>query len=225
MCFVEKEDIDRDTEISQHPVEKGLPTTDSIRVQPKTLSISGKIVAVGSQSAATIISKIEKLRTSGSLIDYKGRNVLGNYQIKSFNTSDSSEVWGGSEFDMRLVEVRIAKSAYTPKKITSTTKSPNQASSSSGLDKSQLQVGMIVVFKGGSVYVSSDAKNPAATRGRSTCKITIINSRSWAVHQYHLISQDGKKVYGWVDLDKIELSGTSSTASTTNGGTQQVNKS
>ena len=79
-----------------------------------------------------------------------------------------------------------------------------------------------VVFKGGNVYVSSDAKKPAAKRGRSTCKITIINTRSWGIHAYHLISTDGKKVYGWVDKSNIEGLPTSSTNSKTNSGTKQT---
>ena len=76
----------------------------------------------------------------------------------------------------------------------------------------------------------SDAKKAAATRGRSTCKITIapdtnkVLNNSWAIHKYHLISTDGKKVYGWVDKENIEGTGSTGTSGTTNGGTQQVTK-
>ena len=217
--FIEDEDISRDTEISQHPVEKGLPTTDIVRAKPKSISISGKIVDIGSTTAATIIEKIEKLRTSGSLIDYKGRNICGNYQIKSFNTSHPNTVWGGAKFDMELVEVRIAKSAYNPKKSTKT-----QSGTEKKKSNPNLNVGGIVVFKGGSVYISSDAKKATSTRERSTCKITKTNIKSWSIHQYHLISTDGKKVYGWVDKANIEGTGNTGTSAVTNGGTQQVKK-
>lgn len=230
--FVVDEDIDRSSKIPQHPVEKGLPITDNVRNEPKTLSISGKIVDTSQYKAETIISKLDALRTGGSLIDYKGRNVCGNFLIKSFNTSHPNTNWGGADFDMELVEVRIAKSAYDPSKQKQTV--PTQANTL------VLKVGAIVVFKGGSVYVSSDAKTAAATRGRSTCKITKIVTYSWSIHQYHLISTDGKMVYGWVDKANIEGAGNSTTVSTpttttktptttktetkqtTNAGTQQT---
>ena len=192
-----------------------------LKDEPKSLSISGKIVAVGNKKAETIISEIEALRTGGSLIKYNGRNVLGNYLIKSFHTSQSHAVWGGAVFDMELVEVRIAKSAYDPSK-------QKAAETKKKTTAPTLEVGAIVVFKGGPVYVSSDAKKAAAQRGRSTCKITIINKRSWSLHDYHLISTDGKMVYGWVDVENIEGTGTSSgtvktnTSGVTNAGTQQV---
>ena len=217
--FVVDEDLDRSSKIPQHPVEKGLPLTDNVRNEPKTLSISGKIVDTPQYEAEVAISKIEALRTGGSLIDYKGRNICGNFLIKSFNTSHPNTTWGGADFDMELVEVRIAKSAYDPnkqKKVTTAQTTPEPV----------LEVGAIVVFKGGSVYVSSDAKQAAATRGRSTCKITKISTKSWSIHQYHLISTDGKMVYGWVDKANIEGAGNTkaatTTSATTNAGTQQV---
>lgn len=215
--FVEDESLNRDTSVSQHPVEKGLPLTDTIKNNPKSLSISGMIVDAGNLKADEIISKIEALRTSGSLINYKGRNTVGNFQIKSFNTSHPNTNWGGADFDMELVEVRIAKSAYDPNaqiKRNNTTAKQSPA----------ITKGSIVVFLGGAVYVSSDAKKPAARRSRSTCDVTIISTRSWSVHQYHLISRDGKRVYGWVDRDRIEGAGNAGTAYITNGGTQQVKK-
>lgn len=215
--FVIDENLTCDTEVTQHPTEKGLPLTDTIRVKPKSLSVSGKIVDSESLTAKQIISKIENLRTSGSLISYSGRNTFGNFQIQSFNTTYSNSTWGGAEFDMQLVEVRIAKSAYNAPK---TTTSAN--STATNKNNPTLKVGAIVVFKGGSVYKSSDAKKAAATRGRSTCKITQISTASYSVHQYHLISEDNGKVYGWVDKANIEGTGNSGTAAKTNGGTQQV---
>lgn len=216
---VTDESFSRPVNVTQHPVEKGLPLTSTVRSQPKTISISGKIVDTPKYKAETIISKFESFESSGSLIDYKGRNVVGSFQIKSFNTSHPNTIWGGAEFDMELVETRISKSAYNPKQNTQ-----ESANAQKNKTNPTLEVGAIVVFKGGSVYVSSDATRPAATRGRSTCKITIINTRSWSVHSYHLISTDGKMVYGWVDKSNIEGTGNTGTSSLTNGGTQQVTK-
>lgn len=210
---VKTESISRSSDITQHPVESGLPTTDNSKRKPKSLSISGKIVDTTKYKAKTIIDKIEAFKDNGSLIKYCGLNNLGNYLISSFNTTQNN--MGGADFDMELVEVRISKSAYDPSK-------QKAAEKAKQANNPTLKVGAIVVFKGGSVYVSSDAKKAAATRGRSTCKITIINNRSWSKHDYHLISTDGKKVYGWVDKENIEGTGSSGTSGATNSGTQQV---
>ncbi len=218
--FVTDESLNRSTKIPQHPVEKGLPLTDSVRSEPKTLSISGKIVNTEKDEASDIIAQIEKLRTSGSLIKYIGRNTAGNFMIKSFDTSHPNTVWGGAEFSMELVEVRTAKSAYDPNKQKKEEKTEHK-------NNPVLEVGAKVVFKGGSVYVSSDAKKAAANRERQTCKITKISTKSWSVHQYHLISTEKKyphNVYGWVDKANIEgTTGTpTKTGSVTNAGIQQV---
>lgn len=212
--FVETENVNRNTEGTEHPVENGLPTTDIISNKPITVSLTGKIVDAGTYKAKDIITKIENLRTSGSLISYSGCDVFGNYQIRSFNTDKNYQIWGGANFSMELIEVRIAQSAYNALNTTSTTQDKK--------NDPDLTVGSIVVFTGGSVYKSSDAKTAAATRGRSTCKITKISTASYSVHQYHLISEDSGNVYGWVDKANIEGTGNSGTAATTNGGTQQV---
>lgn len=231
--FVVSEELSRSSSVPQHPVEKGLPITDNVRSEPRTISISGKIVNTSKLSASEIIKKLEALRTGGSLIKYSGRNAAGNFMIKSFDTSHPNTNWGGADFDMELVEVRIAKSAYNAKK--SNQKSAEKAKK---VNNPTLKAGAKVVFKGGPVYASSDAKKAAANRGRSTCKIEIPNSKSnpirtesWAIHPIHLVSTDGKKVYGWVDKANIEGTGSGTgaknstgTSSATNAGTQQVKK-
>lgn len=139
-------------------------------------------------------------------------------QIQSFHSDYDNKIWGGFTFSMTLKQIRIAKSSYTPKKKTVQKQKETKKTSP------KLAVGETVIFAGGNVYVSSDASKAAAKRGRSTCKITIINTKSWSKHQYHLISTDGGKVYGWVDKANIEGVSSSSTASKENGGTKQVSK-
>jgi hypothetical protein len=201
-----------DVDSTSHPVEQGIPTTDTIRNKPIILSISGNIVDVGSKKAKTIVAELKKLKKEGSLITFVGRQTGNNLQIQTFQTNHPNTIWGGCEFEMELKEVKIAKKAYVAPKTTANTKT------------GELKVGSIVVFKGGSVYVSSDAKKPAATRKRSTCKITKIVNYSWSIHQYHLISTDGGRVYGWVDKKDIEGTGGTVTNSKSSGGTQQVTK-
>lgn len=205
-----------DVEATSHPVESGIPTTDTVRAKPIVISLSGKIVDYGSMTATQVIAKINELKNSGSLIEYRGRNVASSMQILAFETTHPNTNSGGADFNMELRQVRIAKSAYVPKK--ESTKKQQAAAKKNPI----IKVGDIVVFKGGSVYKSSSAKKAAATRSRSTCKVTIISTKSYSVHPVHLISTDGKKVYGWVDKKDIEGAENATLDSKTNAGTQQV---
>lgn len=205
------ESVDNQVETTSHPTEDGLPISDTVRKQPITLSISGKIVDTDTLTAGTAVAKLKDLQKKGSLIKYVGQcGTFSNLQIQDFNTNYNYKNYGGADFDMTLKEVRIAKSAYvTPKstKVTSQTK--------------KIEVGDKVQFLGGSVYVASDAKKAAATRGKSVCRLTKISSLSGAKHIYHLISTDGRRVYGWVDASCVTAIA-QTTSSSTNGGTQQV---
>lgn len=206
---VVEESLAADVEATSHPVESGVPTSDTVRPKAITIALSGKIVDYGDMTAQKVITKINELKDSGSLIEYRGRNIASSMQIQAFETKHLNTNNGGADFNMELRHVRIAKSAYVPKPP-SEVKDP------------VIEVGSTVIFKGGSVYVSSDAPRPASTRSRSTCKVTIISTASYSIHPYHLISTDGKGVYGWVDKENIEgvVSGPI-TDPPSPGGTQQ----
>lgn len=216
--FVEKESLSRAIESATHPTETGLPVTSTTRKQPIEIGLEGRIVDNDKSDAATTNAKLIELLETGSLITYEGRNTAKNMQIQSYHSDYDNKTWGGFTFSMSLKQVRIAKSSYTPKKPSSDAQKDEKKNSP------ELKVGAIVVFTGGSVYVSSDAKKAAANRGRSTCKITKISTASWSIHDYHLISTDGGKVYGWVDVGKIEGVPSTSTDNKTNGGTQKVSE-
>lgn len=211
------ESAERKVDATSHPVEKGIPTTDMVKPKALTLSLSGKIVDYGNMKASQVISKIQSWQEAGTLLLYQGRNVASSMQVRSFDTDHPNTVSGGADFSLTLEQVRIAKSAYVPKK-------DNGKNDAAKQDTSKIKVGDKVVFKGGSVYVSSDATKAAANRSRSTCKVTLISTKSWSIHQYHLISQDGGKVYGWVDKKNIECIPATSTSGKTNAGTQQTTK-
>lgn len=66
-----------------------------------------------------------------------------------------------------------------------------------------LEIGISVTFIGGGVFVSSTAKSASKIKDVvSKCRVTAANHGS--KHPYHLISQDGKGVYGWVDEEAIK---------------------
>lgn len=214
------ENMDREVDATSHPVEEGLPITDTVKVKAQTITLSGKIVDYGNMKASQVIAKIESWYKTGDLLMYKGRNVASNMQIRSFSTGHPNTIHGGADFNMTLAQVRIAKSSYVPQKTSS-----NAQAEAAKKQNNMLEVGDIVVFKGGPVYVSSDATKAAATRNRSTCKVTKISKQSWSIHNVHLISEDGGKVYGWVDRSNIEGVAATSTSGKTTAGTQQVKTS
>lgn len=213
---VVEESAEREVETTSHPVEEGIPITDTVKPKELKIALSGKIVDYDGMKASQVLAKIKAWQEAGTIILYQGRNVASSMQIRSFESSFSSSNNGGADFSMMLAQVRIAKSAYVPKKDSDYEK--DEAAKKTVT----ITVGSIVVFKGGAVYVSSDAKQKAATRNRSTCKVTKISTKSWSIHQYHLISTDGGKVYGWVDAANIEGCTSTSTSGTTNAGTQQT---
>lgn len=216
---VTDESTEREVEATSHPVEEGLPITDTVKLRSFTITLSGKIVDYGDKKAAEVLATLTKWHENGSLISYQGRNVASNMQIRVFETSHPNTNSGGADFTLTLEQVRIARSAYVPKKTSDTVRDTTAKANP------VLSVGGTAIFKGGPVYVSSDAKTPAATRGRSTCTCTLISTQGWAIHPYHLISTDGGKVYGWVDRENVEAVPATSTSGKTNAGTQQTKSS
>ena len=212
------ENVSGGVDATSHPVEDGIPTTDLVRPQALAFSLTGKIVDYDGMYANQVISKLRSWQEKGSLITYSGRNVSTNLQIRSFDTDHNGSIHGGADFSMELVKVRIAKSAYVPKKEAVV---EQETAAVKQLKESDIKVGSMVIFKGGGVYYSSTREKASYTSGRSTCECTQIAKAS-APHRYHLISKDGDRVYGWVDFANIEGVVSTSTSGKTNAGTQQT---
>lgn len=214
--LVETEEFNGAVKTTSHPTESGMPLTDTIRKEPITINISGKIANTEALTTRETVKKLEELKNSGSVIAYQGKiGLKRGLQIESFTHNYSHKNYGGADFDMTLKELKTAKSAYVKQdaKVVTSNKEP--------------KVGDYVTFLGGNVYVSSDASKAATVKVKgSKCKLTKISGLSGAKHIYHLISTDcnygsNKYVYGWVDKDRVQPLSTY-TANSTNGGTQQV---
>ena len=72
------------------------------------------------------------------------------------------------------------------------------------------KVGDIVQFTGGGVYLSSTTHAITHTRSASRCKVT--QTAMKARNQYHLISEDGGGVHGWVLSEDIKAIGAAAPA-------------
>ena len=120
-CFVTEESISDGVSLSSHPTEKGLPISDTVKKQPISLDISGKIVDTRDYSVdigdayrysvERTISKFESYMKKGTIVTYLGKcGVVENVVIESFSHKYNNK--GGADFDMTLREIRVAKSAY-----------------------------------------------------------------------------------------------------------------
>lgn len=107
--------------VTSYPTEKGLSISDGIQRQPKTFSISGKILRKTSSDAEKVVQALEKKQNAGTVVAYAGRTNAKNVVITNIQGSYDSTVGNGLNVTIDLQEVRIAKSPYIVKKTTKTT--------------------------------------------------------------------------------------------------------
>ena len=107
--FVETEEVKRDTQISDHPVEEGIDLTDQVKRSPLLLCLSGEIVGDNYENQ---VFSLEQMQKKGELVEYIGVNRLSRALITSFSTEHSGKIRGGCSFSMEIREIRIAASAF-----------------------------------------------------------------------------------------------------------------
>lgn len=115
--FVEDEDVGREIDATEHPVEKGINITDHVNPKAITVSLRGRIVG---SNAANTIQLLQTMMRTGVLVKYVGRSTMSNAIITSFNTSHPNTIHGGCSFTCEIKQVRIAQSAYKANKNTKT---------------------------------------------------------------------------------------------------------
>lgn len=110
-------------------------------------------------------------------------------------------LYGGVDGDLCFVNMPARTAEFYKKHGGAVKPTPPVIPETPTQTESGFKVGDIVQFKGGAVYVSSTASTASATKGASRCKVTVTNIRG--NHPYHLVSEDGKGVYGWVDSANV----------------------
>lgn len=102
---------------------------------------------------------------------------------------------------VQLPQVKVEAKKYVTVKKRKAKPVSKKATNKKTKKKVAIKKGDKVQFKGGPVYISSDAARPAVNRGKAKCKCTIVNSNK---HPYHLIYYSGAMVYGWVNASDCE---------------------
>lgn len=96
-------------EVSQHPVEDLGSIVDHVVRNPIEMSINGVVVG---KDAGEKIARLRRFNQEGTLLKYVGRNLLDNCIIESLDTSHTTAVSNGFEFDIKLLVIRKAKTQY-----------------------------------------------------------------------------------------------------------------
>lgn len=108
---IASEDISYSSTKTDHPVEEGVNITDHVKRNPVTVSVSGVIAG---PNAAQDIANLQYLHDSRQPVTYVGRGALHNAIILSFSTSADKDIVNGRKYSIKLEEIRIANSSYTP---------------------------------------------------------------------------------------------------------------
>lgn len=100
---VYQEDLDREVEITDHPIEDGAYISDHIQRKPLIFNISG--VVNGSEA----LRKLSAYQRQGSRLKYSYRNQTSNLVIESFSSGHGVEVKGGFTYSMVMKQISVAK--------------------------------------------------------------------------------------------------------------------
>jgi hypothetical protein len=104
---VEEENIEYAAEVTERSVEQGVDIVDHVRPRPVVLIVSGVVVG---QDAAQKLEQLREYAQKGEVLEYSGRNIVGNMIIQSFPASHTARIADGFSFRLELREIRIAVS-------------------------------------------------------------------------------------------------------------------
>lgn len=141
------------------------------------------------------MSDRKRARRTEIKLEFKGVDISRDLEkyLQSMTYTDNEED--------KTDDISITLDDRGSKWLTKWLNTKNATKTVQGSAKKEIAVGDIVQFKGGPVYISSMAANPTVNRGACRCKVTIKNGNA---HPLHLISEDGARVYGWVNAADVE---------------------
>lgn len=108
------ENIPYEIEVTENPVEKGIPLTDHTERKSLELNLDCLIVdRENGMKAEDVFDKLKKIQDDAKIVKFVGRNIF-NGIITKIDKSDSSEVANGFSCSINMKEIRIAKSPFRP---------------------------------------------------------------------------------------------------------------
>lgn len=98
--------------VTEYPVEEGMPLSDAVIKVPETFSVTGFIISSNSESELNSLkSKMEK----GTVVKYVGRMIASDVLITDISPSYAKEVGNGVGVTINLKKIRIPKSPWVVK--------------------------------------------------------------------------------------------------------------
>ncbi|RID87051.1 LysM domain-containing protein [Peribacillus asahii] len=122
---ITSEDINDSVVATSYPVEEGVPFSDHVQEQPKSISLSGYVLGKDSKQ------RLQQLRHSmkkGEILSYVGRSILKNVIILSIDDNRTNETANGSAVNIQLQFIRIVNTSWEkvpPKQKTQQKKQTN----------------------------------------------------------------------------------------------------
>lgn len=92
--------------ITSHAVESGQDVSDHVKVNQNLLNLTG---VVSGDDAPQKLATLLDYRQRGKALTYVGRNGFFGAVIQSFTTTHNARIRDGFQFEMTLVQVRIAQ--------------------------------------------------------------------------------------------------------------------
>ncbi len=109
---VKSETIENGYTKTNNPVEEGVDLTDHIERNLIKLKLDGTLIDTPKITAGKMYSQLQIWANEGTVIEFRGRNVI-NAVITNISKTSTCEISNGAEVTIDLEEIRIAKSPYT----------------------------------------------------------------------------------------------------------------
>lgn len=105
--FIEKENWNDSVNLPQYPVENGLPITDHVERQPRSVKLNGIFFADSKYTISEKIKILNTYRNKGTKLAYAGRRTGRNLAIKTVETDSDFTGKNNIPFTIELVEIRV----------------------------------------------------------------------------------------------------------------------
>lgn len=102
---VSSENITKDADVTEKPVEQGQDIADHIKPRPLTIALTGIITGSGAHGS---LQQLYKYQKSGELLSYVGRSSNASMVIERLTTDHGADVAGGFRFNMVIKQVKVA---------------------------------------------------------------------------------------------------------------------
>ena len=105
---VNKETVNRQSQITDNPIEGGGSISDHVFRQPKTIQLAGTVV-----NGAEAIAQLDRMWKTGDVLTYTGRNCIGNLVIQNLQSTHDAKNRKGFTFSATLKQITIGVAPRT----------------------------------------------------------------------------------------------------------------